>query len=41
MGTFPIGPFTISEPQDQEIDNFYACQERRETDPKAPKLWKG
>ena len=34
---FPIGPFTISE----EIGEFYVVQERRATDSKAQKLWKG
>ena len=34
----PTNPFTISEPQDQEIVEFYVVQERRATDFVAPKL---
>ena len=33
------GPFTILQPQDQEIGEFYSVQERRSTDFEAPKLW--
>ena len=36
----PTGPFTISEPQDQEIGEFLVVQERRKTGFEAPKLWK-
>ena len=32
--------FTISEPRNQEIGEFYVVQERRATDFEAPKLWK-
>ena len=35
---FPTNPFTISEPQDQEIDEFYEVLERRAMDFKARKL---
>ena len=38
---FPTSPFTILEPQDQEIGEFYVIQERRATDFEASKLWKG
>ena len=38
---YPTSPFTILEPQDQDIVEFYVVQERRATDFKAPKLWKG
>ena len=34
----PTDPFTIPEPQSQEIDTFCVVQERRATDFKAPKL---
>ena len=34
----PTSPFTILEPQDQEIGKFCVGQERRATDFKAPKL---
>ena len=34
----PTGPSTILEPEDQEIGEFYAAQERRATDFKASKL---
>ena len=37
----PTNTFTISEPQDQEISEFYVVQDRRATDSEAPKLWKG
>ena len=37
----PTNPFTILEPQDQEIGEFYVVQERHMTDFKAPKLWMG
>ena len=37
----PTGPFTILEPKDQEIGEFYEVQERRATDIEAPKLGKG
>ena len=36
----PTNHFTILEPQDQEIGEFYLVQERRGTDFKAPKSWK-
>ena len=29
---FPTGPFTMLEPQDQEIGEFYVAQKRRATD---------
>ena len=38
---FPTDIFTIPEPQDQEIGEFFVVQERRATDYEAPKLWKG
>ena len=38
---FPTRPFTILEPQNSWIDEFYVGQERWLTDFKAPKLWKG
>ena len=38
---FPTNPFTILEPRDQEIGEFYLVQERRATDFEAPKLGKG
>ena len=34
----PTNPFTILEPQDQEIGELYVVQERRATDFEAPKL---
>ena len=37
----PTNPFTMLEPQDQEIGEFYVLQERRATDFEASKLWKG
>ena len=37
----PAVPFTISEPQNQEIGEFHGVQERRATDFKASKLCKG
>ena len=37
----PTRPFTILEPQDQDIGEFYVVQERRTTDFEASKLWKG
>ena len=37
----PRNPFSILEPQDQEIREFYVVQERRATNFEAPKLWKG
>ena len=33
--TYPIGPFTILEPRDQEIGVLFVIQERRATDFKA------
>ena len=41
VSTHPTNPFTILEPQDQEISEFYVVQERHTTDFKAPKLWMG
>ena len=41
LWSYPTNPFSILEPQDQEIGEFYVVQERRATDLKAPKLWKG
>ena len=38
---FPTKPFTILEPRDQEIGEFYVVQKRRATGFEAPKLWKG
>ena len=35
------GPFTILQPQDQEIGEFNSVQERCSTDFEAPKLWTG
>ena len=35
------GHFTIQEPRDQEIGNFYVVQERSATNTDVPKLWKG
>ena len=37
----PTDPFTISEPRDQEIVDFYVVQDRRTTDFEAQKLRKG
>ena len=37
----PADPFTISEPQNQEIGKFYVVQDGLGTDLEAPKLWKG
>ena len=37
----PIGLFTILEPRDQEIGEFYVVQERCTTYLDTPKLWKG
>ena len=34
----PTSPFTILEPQDQGIGEFYVAQKRRATDFEAPKL---
>ena len=39
MSSHSTGPFTILEPRDQGIGEFYVVQERRETDFEAPKLW--
>ena len=41
MVTFPTDPFSISEPQDQEIVEFYAVQESLVIVFEALKLWKG
>ena len=38
---YPTNSFTILEPEDQEIGEFYVVQERRATDFEAPKLRKG
>ena len=39
---FPMSPFTVLEPQNPWIDQFYVVQERRATDYfKASKLCKG
>ena len=38
---YPTNPFTILEPHDQEIGEFYLVRELRATDFEAPKLWKG
>ena len=38
---YPTGPFAISEPQDQEIGEFYVVQKRRATDFDDPKTSKG
>ena len=35
------GPFTVLEPQDKEIGENYAVQERWSTDSKVLELWKG
>ena len=35
---YPTGPFTISEPRDQETGGLYVVQERCATDFEAPKL---
>ena len=35
-----MNPFTILEPPDQEIGEFYVVLERRAADFEAPKLWK-
>ena len=35
--SYPTSPFTIFEPQNPWIDEFYVVQERRATDLKAPK----
>ena len=40
-GMHPTSPFTIFEPQNPWIDEFYLMQERRATYFKALKLWKG
>ena len=37
----PTGPFTILQPHNQEISEFYVVQERRATDLEAPQLRKG
>ena len=37
----PTSSFPILEPQNPWIDKFYVVQQRRATDFKAPKLWKG
>ena len=37
-GYIPTSPFTILEPQDQGIGEFYVVQKRRATDFEAPKL---
>ena len=37
----PTSLFPIFEPQNPGIDKFDVFRERRETDFKAPKLWKG
>ena len=40
LSLFPTSPFTILDPQNPWIDEFYiVVQERRGTDCKAPKLW--
>ena len=38
---YPTGPFTILEPQHQEIGEFCEVKERRATYFEAQKLWKG
>ena len=38
---YPTGPFTISEPQDQEVVEFYVVQKCRATDAEVPGLQKG
>ena len=35
---YPTGPFTISEPRDQDVNEFCMVQERHATDFEAPKL---
>ena len=40
-GSNPTYPFTVLEPRDQEIGEFYAIQERCATDWEAPQLYKG
>ena len=39
--TYPTSLFPILEPRNPWIDGFNVVQERRATDFKAPKLWKG
>ena len=39
--TCPTRPFPIIEPQNPGMDEIYVVQERRATDFKDPKLWKG
>ena len=39
--SIPTDPFIILEPQEQEISEVYAVQDRRAADFEAPKLWKG
>ena len=39
--SYPTSPFTILEPHNPRIVEFYAVQERRATNFKAPKLWRG
>ena len=39
--TGQTGPFTVLEPQDRGVGNFYVVQESRTTDFEASKLWKG
>ena len=41
VGRVPTDPFTILEPRDQEIAEFYVARECLATDFKAPKLRKG
>ena len=41
MYYYPTDPFTISEPYNQEISEFYVVRGRRTTDFEAPKLGKG
>ena len=41
LSQFPTNPFTIAEPHDQEISEFYVVEEHRVTDFEPPKLWKG
>ena len=36
----PTDLFTVSEPQNQEMDEYHVVQERRATHSEAPKLWK-
>ena len=38
VGLDPTNPFTILEPEDQGIGEFYVVQARRATDFKAPEL---